>query len=377
MTKITNEIINKAIEYYSKSSSIIETTDLVNGAFGTKINPETIRRRFSKLGITRKPEDSIILGHRKRTPVKEIVRLYTDELWPIRKLSREFKVGRGTISKMLAENRIKQRNPDVDTRLSNLKYFKEKFILNPKEKAYIFGFVAGDLTPVKKSKYTLRLITHTTHYTFVKLVENVFGKHGHYKATLTKNKKCWRVVTDLDFSTFSYLLKSKEDEVPEWINESNFLYFLAGLIDADGSLILRKSGKYFQHIIRICGEDFLRLQEITKRLEKMGFHVSFYRNFNKGHERPYDNKILKYNKDYFALDVCQKKESIKLIKLLPIKHPEKLARKDLILEVYESDYVYWIDIEQKVKILLTSIKEDARSALSTMQRLTLDIPTRN
>lgn len=365
MTMINDNVVNKAIEYYNQGNSITQTTKLINEEFGISTNRETIRRKLSNLGITREPSKSIILNHRKRAPVKAITKLYVDELWPIRKLSREFKIGRGTINKILKEQNIKQRGPDVDTRLYNLKYEKKKVNLNPTEKAYMFGLVSGDLTPVKRSKFTIRLITHSTHSTFVKLIEEVFGKYGRFKATITKNKTSMRIVADLDLSTFDFLLTSKEDKIPKWINEDNFLHYLSGLIDADGSLILRKSGKYFQYIIRLCGEEAFLMKSIKEKLEGMKIHVSLYKNFDKGTERLWNNKIMRYNKDYYCLDIYRKEESIDLIQSLHIKHPEKLIKKDLMLGIYGKDYNLWKDIGNEVKRVRLKIKEEAKTMPKT------------
>ena len=55
------------------------------------------------------------------------------------------------------------------------------------EKAYMTGLVVGDITLVKKSKYTLLLITHTTVDDFVSMFKKTFEKYGNIRVAKPKN----------------------------------------------------------------------------------------------------------------------------------------------------------------------------------------------
>ena len=99
----------------------------------------------------------------------------------IRAISRKFGISRTFIRKMLKENGVTIK--DSRSALLAMGHIKEKtkFTLASQEKAYLYGLVLGDLTPVRKSNYTLKLITHSTHITFMNLLKrDIPGKQVHF-----------------------------------------------------------------------------------------------------------------------------------------------------------------------------------------------------
>ena len=67
----------------------------------------------------------------------------------------------------------------------------------------------------------------------------------------------WRITVYLD-NSFDFLLPDKRKEFIREILSTDktgiFMHFLAGLIDSDGSLIVRKVYINFQFLIRIFGK---------------------------------------------------------------------------------------------------------------------------
>lgn len=214
-----------------------------------------------------------ILKTRKYIDIGNLIKNYNNKV-PIRVLSRNLKIGRNTIQKILSENNI----TILDSRSAQLAmgYIKEKnkFSLSLQEKAYLYGLVLGDLTPVKKSDYTLKLITHSTHKTFMELLQKTFEKYGPTNYKETKNQSMFRFQSHVDLDSFSFLLDSKKEIIPDWINSDNFFDFLAGFIDSDGRVIVRKTDKWFQYVIRFFSQNLDLLKEIKRRLEDLGYNLS-------------------------------------------------------------------------------------------------------
>ena len=225
------------------------------------------------------------------------------------------------------------------------------------EKAYLYGLVMGDLTPVRKSNYTLKLITHSTHRTFMDLLQKTFEIYGITNYKETKNQNMYRFQTHIDLDSFSFLLDSKSEIIPNWINSDNFFDFLAGFIDSDGSVIIRKTDRYFQYVIRFFGQNLDLLNEIKTRLESLGYNLSMHKSHKIG-DKSYNNGILfKYNKDYYVLETFKKAQTLDLLNKIPIRHPEKIAKRDLIYKINKSGFVQWQDVETEVKELKSKIKQ--------------------
>lgn len=119
----------------------------------------------------------------------------------------------------------------------------------------MYGFVLGDVHVFRKSRFTLRAITHTTHKNFVDLFEKLFDKYGKVHCKYYEARAEWRLYVDLDYPSFKFLEQRRYDFLPSSVNGNNFLSFLAGYIDSDGSTLIRKAGKYFQFMVKIFGQN--------------------------------------------------------------------------------------------------------------------------
>lgn len=282
----------------------------------------------------------------------------------IRALSREYGLERGKIRQILSAHGVRILTNDEAIQHANLKYPKVPFSGKAKDKAYLYGFVLGDVHVFKRSKFTLRAITHTTRQCFVDLFLDVFSPYGKVNLRVTKNENERGLWADLDYASFCFLDRNKA-KLPTWINESNFLHFLSGLIDSDGSVLLRKAGKYFQYVVKIFGEDKLLLNEIDNRFRKLGFRPSFNRMSKKGETRIWKDRVIKYNKDYFALEIYRKEDTIKLLKLLDLRHKEKIVRKKQALDIYQRKLTRWEDVKGEITKLRKLIAEEAEELWST------------
>ncbi|MBI1972423.1 LAGLIDADG family homing endonuclease [Candidatus Woesearchaeota archaeon] len=280
------------------------------------------------------------------TNEEKIIHLYKQGR-PLRELARNFLVDRTKIRKLLHKKGIAIKpSRDALLAMGHIQE-KERFNLDIYEKAYLYGLVGGDLTPVRKSNYTLKLITHSTHMTFIDLLYRTFSKYGPASYKETKNNDT-RFQSHIDLESFSFLLGSKASSLPDWINQENFYEFLAGYIDADGSVMIKKIYGNFQFIIRLCGENFPLLLQIKTMLQSKNYSVSIHKNHSKGDNSYQYGKLFQYNKDYYVIDVYRKEESLDLLQKLPLRHPEKIAKKELIFSIAQRGLVKWKDVENEV-----------------------------
>lgn len=354
---LTNEIIKIAYELYNQGNTLSETTRLIDKRYNLELSHSTIGRRFRKNGLKlRNYKESLIRSKRKHIDIPQLLKEYP-KINSIRELSRKFGIARGTIKKILKENRVIIPNSRTALiRMGNINE-KEKFILSLQEKAYLYGLVMGDLTPVRKSNYTLKLITHSTHKTFMSLLVKSFEKYGITNYKETKNLGMFRFQTHIDLESFSFLLDSKKQIIPEWIQQGEFFSFLAGFIDSDGSIMVKKSGNNFQFAIRFFGENLLLLLEIKKKLETLGYNPSIHKNHCKGDSSYHCGKIIRYNKDYYAVEIQRKDQTLSLLNKIPIRHPEKIAKIQLMQYIKQKNFTKWYEVENQVKLLKSKIKQ--------------------
>lgn len=354
---ITNDLVKVACEYYKQNNSLKEIAELLEKNYNFKININTLGYHLKKSGLKlRSKIKAIVLRKRKHINISRLLENYNSKV-PIRELSRNLKISRDTIRKILVENGI----DIMDSRSAQLAtgYIKEKkkFELSPQEKAYLYALVMGDLTPVRKSNYTLKLITHSTHRTFMDLLQRTFEEYGITNYKETKNQNMYRFQSHLDLESFSFLLDSKSEILPSWIDSNNFYDFLAGFIDSDGSVIIRKTDKWFQYVIRFFGQNLDLLLEIKKNLEDLGYNLSIHKNHKIGDKRYNNGVLFKYNKDYYVLETFKKNQTLDLLNKIPIRHPEKIAKRELIFKIENQGNVHWKDVEKEVKELKSKIKQ--------------------
>ena len=283
---------------------------------------------------------------------EKIVKMYVDSKISIRSIGRMLKIDRRRVSKALRTRRIEIKKKDDAMRIANTKHIKTVFKGNEQEKAYITGLVIGDIYPIKKSRYTLRLTTATTHNHFINLLREVFSKYGPvhiYPAKQNDNYR-WNISIDLDLESFSFLLKRDSIKLPE----RDLLYsFLAGLIDSDGSIQIRKTGKNFQFIVRVFSQNRGLLKDLQEILSKMDFKNSLYINSKKGKVKKSKNLTIISNKDDYVLELYSKEDVINLLKVLPIKHPEKILWKEMILEIHNKN----LKKHEEIKNILCDLRD--------------------
>ena len=293
---------------------------------------------------------------------KKVIELYEKTL-STRKVASILKMGRGTIRKILNENNIKIMDKEKAMRIANTKHDKISFSQDENEKAYLIGLITGDIHARKKSKYTLRLTSATTHRAFIDMFEKAFSQYGKVFVYPIKNRYMyqWNLTVDLDLKSFSFLLKKQENL--DLMNEDNFISFLAGFIDTDGSLIIRKVRDNFQYVVKIFNQNKTLLEDIKYKLESLKITSGIYLNARKGETRKWKDKTFVYNKDYYCLEICRRKDVIKLLRILPLGHSEKIRKRDMILNVERQNIKHWNKIENLIKRLRDEIKIETKQTI--------------
>ncbi len=370
MKKLNEQIVEYVKELYQKGNSTNDIVKIAYDDYKINVSSSTIQKWLKINGaLMRNKKEAIRLSKRKHLPINEIVQLYTKNRVSLTKLSKMYKSHKTTLHKILAENNVRIRTSE-EVIMSNRKFERHSFGNNDNEKAYLIGFTEGDITAFRKSKYTIGLRTHSTHKSFAELVKNCFCACGNVKVGPAKNKTfggyMWRITVYLD-NSFDFLLPAERKELIREILSTDksgvFMHFLAGLIDSDGSLIVRKVYDNFQFLIRIFGEDTELIKGVENRLKSLGFKPHLDLSFKKGHIRKYGNTALRYNHDYFTLELSNKKDVTKLLENLPIRHSEKTPKKDLIIQITTSKLNGWDDIKSGLDTLKENNEENVRTGL--------------
>ena len=277
--KITHKILEEMKKLYLEDNSLTDIKIIIHDKYGLNVSADSIRKRLNKIIKLRNRQESIKLSHIKHLPKKEeIISLYLGEKFSLKRIAKLFKSNKKTIGKILNESGVKIRNNDESVRLSNTKYKRTPFDKDEKKMAYLMGLVEGYLTALRKSRHTIRVITNTTHLKFAELIKNKFQNYGHVRIFPAKDvgisSYMWCVQTDLD-NSFEFLLpENRINEIDKIIETEHLFNFLAGFIDSDGSIIVRKTGKYFQPVIRLFGQNIELLTKLKDILEKSCYHIS-------------------------------------------------------------------------------------------------------
>jgi hypothetical protein len=260
-----------------------------------------------------------------------------------------------------------QARPFEEARLKGIREKRRKYERRPfdgtdEDRAYLLGLKHGDLTASKPWKGVVRVSTSTTHPAMVKLFRSLFEPYGHvyqhprYKKD-TKTYE-WNLYCIVDES-FGFLLMSKSD-CWRWVEQdkSRMICYLAGVLDAEGSIGIWANG----------AGTALQVIVYNTNLEFLGFCKSVLGSLGYSPLGPYLDKrkgtmTSKYKiprrKDYYKIALAIFEEVQSLIKTLPIRHDEKVRRKELALSLAVGES--WTSVEPRVRILRKSII-DARDS---------------
>jgi hypothetical protein len=211
---------------------------------------------------------------------------------------------------------------------AKIKHPRQSFSGDPREKAYLLGFRAGDLY-VHKANYsdtsqTVTVACTSTVPEQIELIRSLFEPYG--AINLSEGKKQTVITCYLDPS-FSFLLE-KDDRIPPWVlsNRDNFAAYLAGYMDAEGCIQVKRHTGAAEVIMRSCDVNILRTCWTT--LQELGIVCPPVYLVKPEGERDADGPL--YRKDYWGLGIYRRESLCRLFSLVApyMKHPKR--RRDMM-----------------------------------------------
>lgn len=290
-----------------------------------------------------------------RAPKKLLKELYIKKQFSMEKIAEVFKIGISTAFKWLHEYNVPIRK---------FKYKKYDFSGDPREKAYILGLVAGDISAYKHYRQIGAELT-TTHPAMMNLFYSVFHKYGTPTKRLKYNKITGRYEGAGNVflnNSFEFILSKNFD-----IDNEYFYYFLAGFFDSEGCVHIHNNQGYIGLTVLIYNSNRKLLEIIRKRLEKDGFHPKFYKFFKRG-EKTTNNYIR--GSDLWAVAMHTIEEILTLMDRMPIKHREKLDKVKIISSINSNR---WEAISEQVDKLKVDIKKEVKEFIMPKNERSLPV----
>ena len=241
------------------------------------------------------------------------------------------------------------------------KYERKPFDGTDQDKAYLLGLRHGDLSVSRPFGHAISVSTSTTHPAMAELFERLFSPSGHvyqyprYKKDTQSYE--WNVQTILDES-FEFLLCDMKT-CWDWVatKEATILSYLAGICDAEGSVDIHRNARVTAIVLCTYNTNVNLLEYIKERIQQLGYRPrGLYLDKRKGSRTSKYN--IEHRKDYWHIGVLDFDQSQSLLRRLPLRHREKIARKELALSLKRGDY--WKDVKPRVKALSRSILAERR-----------------
>ena len=257
-----------------------------------------------------------------RTPVtrEELDHWYNDRGETLEQIARRLGIDLVTVRDLMDHFGLSRRSRAI----ARIEYPRRAFSGSQAEKAYLIGFRLGDLNvrmdlPTSK---TIQVRCGTTIPAQVELIRGLFEPYGHVntrKGTIGETQ----VECHLDMS-FDFLLP-KEDRVPDWVaaDDPCFWAFLAGYMDAESYIGIRKGKSVHSAIVEIASCDIGILRGLWSGLNERG--VICPQLYLKGRAGTANRRGTRNNRDYYDLCIMRKASLDKLFsEIAPfLKHGDK------------------------------------------------------
>ncbi len=325
--ELKEEILNEIKELYNKGMSIRGVRNYLIKNYNLKLGKETIRNKLSKLIKLRKSGEYLAIKRGDYLDKDKIIKEYIEHKLSLKDVAKLFNASASGIKWILIKNNIILRTKREGLLLKKGKYIKLNFNGNDKEKAYLIGITLGDAHVRSTSKYSIEVNTTSTHKALIDVFVNTYKDYTTGVLTTIDKTKGYRFVAYVN-NSFNFLLKIKRDtRILNRLNINNFLYFIAGFFDAEGSIVKRKHRKSIRCVLKIGNTDLNLLNIIKKKLEFLKFNPKIYLYSKKGKYHDYHNNCIINRKNYYMLEINRKDEVLRLLKILDLKHKEKISRK--------------------------------------------------
>lgn len=259
-----------------------------------------------------------------------------------------------------------ERRPFEEARLKGIREKRRKDERKPfdgtdEDKAYLLGLRHGDLSVSRPWNGVVRVSTSTTHPAMAELSHKLFEPYGHvyqiprYKKD-TKTYE-WNLHVVLDDS-FSFLFLGF-DAAKDCVKESNvkIIAYLSGFLDAEGSILVTRNIRGGVVIFVDYFNEYRPILEwISDRAHELGVGTSI--RLNKSIGPGTTGFHLNHNKEYWQMPIFSAKRIQGFIRILKLRHPEKLSRREISLSI--KDGMKFQDIADRIVALRTAIKNDVK-----------------
>jgi len=249
---------------------------------------------------------------------------------------------------------------------------RRAFVGDELEKAYLLGLRFGDLHVVRHGR-GIRVRVSTTHPAMADLFESVFSGYSHVaryprRAKLTGFE--WTLECDLHAS-FAFLLPKVSFATLERTPVDKKLAFLAGLFDAEGSVYLHRKRDWCNPELSFTNTDSALLEWVSKCLDGLGYYGKIEYS-NQKVERGGVTGVGRVG----HLKVWRFEDVQGLLRRLPIRHPERLDKRAIVLSLrYRASkgddallFEKWTNLRSRIKAERDAFVEAAREAVEALER---------
>jgi len=298
---------------------------------------------------------------------RTLERLYLAEKLSTTEIANELGRSQNLVWRICKKVGIELRTQDEGKALSaplRIRTLRQPFSGSEVDRYYLKGFSEGDLDVRKPGKTAVMVSSTTTHPAFSSCFIGLFRDNGPiylYPVCDAIAGYRWKVATRLD-NSFSFMLPTQRKDYPTFLDrQSCFLSWLAGIVDSDGSIISEQSGAYVWLTLLIANQNLSLLQHIKRELANDGyFPTGPYLQASKG--RVTSQRGIKYTKDLWNICLQRAEEVRRISALLPLRHEEKISRKELVLRIPPG--ARWEKYGPKILALRNSIKSEVRDFVS-------------
>lgn len=211
---------------------------------------------------------------------------------------------------------------------AKIKHSRRPFSGDAIEQSYLVGFRVGDLHVYKanhsETSQTITVACTSTRSEQIELLTGLFKPYGGIHLSVGPKQTVITCFLDLSFS----FLLSKPPDVPSWILASRdcFSAFLAGYIDAEGCIQIKRSTRSAEMVLRSYDRQIL--QTCQTMLQELGVtcppvHLIKRRGQRDGNGPP-------YHQDYWGFGVYQQQSIDRLFTLIGPYMRHAKRRRDML-----------------------------------------------
>ncbi len=269
----------------------------------------------------------------------------------------------GYTSWLCAQLGVKAR-PFEEARLKGIREKRRKYERRPfdgseEDKAYLLGVAHGDFHTSSPWNGAVRVSLSTTHPAMAELFHELFDRHGHvyeyprYKKDTRTYE--WNFTAILD-SSFEFLTE-EVSATWGWISgaRGRILGYLAGLLDAEGSIGLYRSGRATSLVVSYYNTNREMMDFLFHSLVGLGCHpLPPYLDKPAGFRTPGFKIEMKH--DYYRVLVASFDEAQFYLSILPLRHREKRAKAEIALTL--SHRQSWQSVVGRVVALRDEIRRE-------------------